>query len=116
MLRKNGVSAETVVAPRFPVEGTNVSLVLVTFCGRFPVLVVTHVGYIVAAVVVSSVIAVLVVLVELVAVPTVNPDAVPVMLVPTNAVGVPKAGVTKVGDVALTKTPVPVPVYSAEVE
>jgi hypothetical protein len=42
--------------------------------------------------------------------------AVPVMLVPTNALGVPRAGVTRTGDVSLTKTPVPVPVYSAEVE
>jgi hypothetical protein len=60
--------------------------------------------------------AVLVVLVELVAVPTVNPDAVPVIFVPTNADGVPRLGVTKTGLVSLTKTPVPVPVYSAEVE
>ena len=42
--------------------------------------------------------------------------AVPLMLVPTNALGVPRSGVTRVGLVALTKTPVPVPVYSAEVE
>ena len=43
-----------------------------------------------------------------VAVPDVNPDAVPVMLVPTNADGVPRAGVTKVGDVARTTEPDPV--------
>jgi hypothetical protein len=42
--------------------------------------------------------------------------AVPEMFVPTKAVGVPSAGVTSVGDVARTNTPVPVPVYSAAVE
>jgi hypothetical protein len=42
--------------------------------------------------------------------------AVPVMLVPTNALGVPKFGVINAALVFLTKTPVPVPVYSAEVE
>jgi hypothetical protein len=39
-----------------------------------------------------------------------------VQLVSVPELGVPKAGVTRAGDVALTKTPVPVPVYSAEVE
>lgn len=34
--------------------------------------------------------------------------AVPVMFVPTNALGVPNAGVTKVGDVFKTTLPVPV--------
>jgi hypothetical protein len=42
------------LAVRIPVEGTNESFVLETFAGRFPVLAVTHRGYIVAAVVVSS--------------------------------------------------------------
>ena len=36
--------------------------------------------------------------------------AVPVILVPTKAVGVPKAGVTKVGEVDKTTSPVPVEV------
>lgn len=43
-----------------PVDGLKTSLVEETFCGRFPVVVVTHVGYTEALVVVSSVIAVLV--------------------------------------------------------
>ena len=37
-----------------------------------------------------------------------NAVAVPVMFVPTRAVGVPSAGVTSVGEVANTKAPVPV--------
>ncbi len=37
-----------------------------------------------------------------------NAVAVPVMFVPTRAVGVPNAGVTSVGEVANTATPVPV--------
>jgi hypothetical protein len=40
--------------------------------------------------------------------PAVNPDAVPVMFVPTKADGVPSAGVTRVGLVANTAAPVPV--------
>ena len=40
--------------------------------------------------------------------PAVNPDAVPVMLVPTSADGVPRAGVTSVGEVPKTNAPVPV--------
>jgi len=40
--------------------------------------------------------------------PEVNPDAVPVILVPTKALGVPKAGVTSVGLVANTSEPEPV--------
>ena len=40
--------------------------------------------------------------------PAVSPEAVPVILVPTKAVGVPSAGVTNVGLVARTITPVPV--------
>jgi hypothetical protein len=52
--------------------------------------------------------------------PAVKPEAVPVMFVPTKADGVPKAGVTSVGDVANTAEPVPVssvnaPSNSAEV-
>jgi hypothetical protein len=42
--------------------------------------------------------------------------AVPVIFVPTRADGVPRAGVTRVGLVTLTKLPDPVPVYSARVE
>ena len=37
-----------------------------------------------------------------------NPDAVPVILVPTRAEGVPKFGVTKVGEVDKTTLPDPV--------
>ena len=40
--------------------------------------------------------------------PTVKPAAVPVMLVPINVEGVPKFGVTSVGDVPKTNEPVPV--------
>ena len=40
--------------------------------------------------------------------PAVKLDAVPVMLVPTNADGVPRAGVTRVGEVAKTTAPLPV--------
>jgi hypothetical protein len=40
--------------------------------------------------------------------PAIKPKAVPVMFVATMAVGVPKLGVTKVGDVANTSEPVPV--------
>ena len=43
-----------------------------------------------------------------VAAPAVSPAAVPVMLVPTSADGVPNAGVTSVGEVARTTSPVPV--------
>jgi hypothetical protein len=43
-----------------------------------------------------------------VTVPAVKPAAVPVMLVPTNVLGVPRFGVTKVGLVANTARPVPV--------
>lgn len=45
---------------------------------------------------------------RLVDVPEVNPAAVPVIFVPTNAEGVPSAGVTKVGEDAKTAAPVPV--------
>ena len=44
--------------------------------------------------------------------PAVKPDAVPVIFVPTNTDGVPKAGVTKVGDVDSTVLPVPVEVVT----
>ena len=40
--------------------------------------------------------------------PTVKLAAVPLMLVPTNADGVPNAGVTNVGLVAKTNDPLPV--------
>lgn len=43
-----------------------------------------------------------------VTVPAVNPAAVPVMFVPTSALGVPRAGVTRVGLVLITTFPVPV--------
>jgi hypothetical protein len=46
--------------------------------------------------------------------PAVKPEAVPVMFVPTKADGVPKAGVTNVGEVAKTKEPVPVSSVTAE--
>jgi hypothetical protein len=46
--------------------------------------------------------------------PAVRPDAVPVMLVPIKAEGVPKAGVTNVGELAKTKAPVPVSSETAE--
>jgi hypothetical protein len=44
--------------------------------------------------------------------PAVKPEAVPVMFVPTKAVGVPSAGVTKVGLVFRTTEPVPVEVVT----
>ena len=52
--------------------------------------------------------------------PAVSPEAVPVIFVPTRAEGVPRAGVTRVGDVANTSAPDPVsslitPASSAEV-
>jgi hypothetical protein len=59
------------------VDGTNDSLVLVVFCGRFPVFAVTQVGYTATAVAVSSVIPVLVAFVALVA----FPDKAPVKVV-----------------------------------
>ena len=40
--------------------------------------------------------------------PAIKPKAVPVAFVATRVVGVPKSGVTKVGDVANTSEPVPV--------
>ena len=50
-----------------------------------------------------------------VAAPAVKLAPVPVMLVPTSAEGVPRAGVTRVGDVARTTSPVPVQVKREEV-
>jgi hypothetical protein len=44
--------------------------------------------------------------------PIESPDAVPVILVPTNALGVPKAGVTKVGELDNTLFPEPVDVVT----
>ena len=44
--------------------------------------------------------------------PMLNPEAVPVMLVPTKADGVPKFGVTKVGELDKTTLPVPVEVVT----
>lgn len=43
-------------------------------------------------------------------IPEVSPVAVPVAFVATRAVGVPSAGVTRTGEVALTSPPVPVEV------
>ena len=40
--------------------------------------------------------------------PAVNPEAVPVMLVPMSADGVPRFGVVRTGEVENTATPVPV--------
>ena len=51
-----------------PVEGTKLSLVEDTFCGRFPVLAETHVGYTAVEVETSLVMFVLVVLVAMIAV------------------------------------------------
>ena len=45
--------------------------------------------------------------------PAVNPEAVPVILVPTSVDGVPKLGVTSVGEVANTLAPEPVSSVSA---
>jgi len=47
--------------------------------------------------------------------PAVKPEAVPVIFVPTNALGVPRAGVTRVGLVAKTNDPVPVSSVTAEI-
>ena len=57
------------VAVRAPVDGLKLSLVEVTFAGKFPVLAVTHTGYIVALVVSSFVMPMLT---AFVAVPTVT--------------------------------------------
>jgi len=51
-----------------------------------------------------------------VTVPAVKPDAVPVIFVPTNADGVPSAGVTRVGLVAKTNEPVPVSSVTAAIK
>jgi hypothetical protein len=48
--------------------------------------------------------------------PAVKPEAVPVMFVPTNALGVPRAGVISVGDVANTAEPVPVSSVNAAIK
>ena len=66
-----------------PVDGLNLSLVLVTFCGKLPVLLVTQVKYISAFVDVSSVMAVFVAFVALVAlVADVAVAALPLMEMP----------------------------------
>ena len=95
--------------------------VLVTFAGRFPVFVVTHSGYIVAFVDVSSVMPMFVALVAVVAVaafpPILSADAVPLMFVPTSVEGVPRFGVVNVALVSRTKLPVPpLPEYSFDVK
>lgn len=97
------------VDERTPVEGLNVSLVEVTFCGRFPVFEVTHVMSIVALVDVSSVMAVFVAfvaVVELVA--EVAVAALPPMLravaVPVKFVAVIDDGVPP-GPLKVTKAP-----------
>ena len=51
-----------------------------------------------------------------VTVPAVNPAAVPVILVPTSALGVPSAGVISVGDVLKTKLPDPVSSVTAVIK
>ena len=56
------------ITVKTPVDGLNLSLVDDTFIGKFPVVVVTQVGYISVAVLVSSVIPTLVALVAVVAV------------------------------------------------
>lgn len=52
---------------------------------------------------------------NMVALPAVKLAAVPEMFVPTNALGVPKEGVTKVGELEKTTLPVPV-IFVAEVK
>ena len=77
---------ENPVAVSKPVDGLKDNFVSDVFCGRFPVFAVTHVGYIVALVVVSFVIAVFVALVAVVAeVALVAVEAFPVNA-PTNVV------------------------------
>ena len=49
-----------------------------------------------------------------VTVPAVRPEALPVMFVPTRVEGVPRLGVTRVGDVANTRLPDPVSSVTAE--
>ena len=58
------------VAVKAPVDGLKLNLVEVTLAGRFPVLAVTHTGYIEAFVEVSSVMPMLVLFVAFVALPT----------------------------------------------
>lgn len=48
--------------------------------------------------------------------PAVKLDAVPVALVKTTALGVPRSGVTKVGEVAKTSAPLPVSSVTAEIK
>jgi len=67
-------------AVTLPVEGLNVNLVDETFIGKLPVVVVTHVGYIVALVVVSFVIAIFV---AVAALPVIDTPQVPVAPVPS---------------------------------
>lgn len=73
-VRDDAVPVRPVPAPEndvdvsAPVEGLKLNFVEEIFCGRLPVVVVTHVGYIVAFVLVSSVIAVFVAFVAVVAV------------------------------------------------
>ena len=64
---------------KFPVDGLKDSFEDDTFCGKFPVVAVTHVGYMVALVAVSSVTAVFVALVALVALPDKAPENVVVV-------------------------------------
>lgn len=88
-----------------PVEGLKLSLVLVTFCGRLPVLEVTQVKFIAALVEVSSVIAVLVALVAVVAVVAL-PDSAAVMVPAAKLPELSRA--TRVLAVLAVATPVPV--------
>ena len=93
---------------RLPVEGLKLSFVDDTFCGRLPVLDVTHVGYMVALVAVSSVMAILA---ALVAVPDKAPENVVVVRVAVEGLKLsfeddtfwawlPEAVVTQVGYIA----------------
>jgi hypothetical protein len=118
----DAVPTVTRLLSRMPVDGLNDSLVLETFCGRLPVFAVTHVGNIVAFVVVSSVMPVFV---AFVAVPVRVAVIVPAEKLPEPSratsvltvlavatpvpVGSPvKTGVSSVGVSLNTATPVPV--------
>lgn len=80
MLVNEAPEPENVVAASTPVDGLNVNFVLVVFVGRFPVVAVTQVGYIVAFVVVSLVMPTFVAFVAVVAVEA-FPDSAPVNVV-----------------------------------
>ena len=90
------MTAELVSVTAFPVEvASPVKLALVTTVVALPTEVTPPVR-----------------LALVVTVPAVNPDAVPVMFVPTRVDGVPRFGVTRIGLVFITNV-VPVPVCNA---